>query len=69
MANTAERVFGYLRKHQNVIVCDDCLQAELKVTQPINRMLDVLSTEYVKREIATCASCGERKLTTMMFRS
>jgi hypothetical protein len=67
--NTAERVFGFLRKHQGQTYCDTCLQKELRISKPISTMLDVLSLEYVKREIAECGVCGEERLSVMRFRS
>lgn len=67
--NTAERVFSFLRKHQGQTFCDTCLQNELGISKPISRMLDVLSLDYVKREVAECGVCGERRLSVMQFRS
>jgi hypothetical protein len=67
--NTIERVVSFLRKNQNVIISDDCLRSELKVSTPLDRMLDVLSPDHVKREIAVCGRCGAQKLSTMLFRT
>lgn len=67
--NTAERIVSFLRKHQNMTICDDCLQAELGVSKPISRMLDVLNPEFVRREVSKCGRCGETKNSVALFKA
>lgn len=65
--NTIERVIHFLRKHQDEVICDDCLAAELRVRSPLGGMLDVLSSDYVKRGDAECMRCGHTRRASVMF--
>src|SRR5262249_27011549 len=64
--NTSERVIYFLRSHQGIALCDDCVRAELRLSQPISRMLDVLSKIHFQREVALCSMCRQNKLTILM---
>ena len=66
--NTSEKVTSYLRKHPNIPICESCLQVELKVANPVTRMLEPMNPEFVRREIARRDTCGLSKLTTTLFK-
>jgi hypothetical protein len=69
--NTAETVVHFLRKRSGEYFCDGCIERELRLAHPVNRITDQIGTgsnlrgARNRREIAVCNRCGEQKLSTM----